>query len=129
MKKDVRHVFGADADLAFQQGRRTLVDILRWRALNQPDQRAYTYLVDGETEEMSMTYAQLDRGARAIAASLQARARPGERALLLYQPGLDYIAAFMGCLYAGMIAVPAYPPSSPRSFPRIQVIAADAQAT
>ncbi|HEY1353968.1 MAG TPA: AMP-binding protein, partial [Ktedonobacteraceae bacterium] len=125
MKEAVRCASGADRDLAVC----TLVDILRWRALHQPDRRAFIYLGDGETEEASLTYAQLDRQARAVAASLQAHTRPGERALLLYQPGLDYIAAFLGCLYAGVIAVPAYPPSSLRSFPRIQSIAADAQAT
>ncbi|BCL80842.1 hypothetical protein ccbrp13_33070 [Ktedonobacteria bacterium brp13] len=104
----------------------TLVDILRWRATRQADRRAYTFLVDGETEEISITYAELDKQARAIAAVLQASTSMGERALLLYPAGLDYIAAFMGCLYAGIVAVPAYPPSSNRSLARIQTIAADA---
>lgn len=106
----------------------TLADILRWRASHQPDQRAYTFLKDGEIEGDSFTYAQLDREARRIATALRKQAEVGDRALLLYQPGLEYIAAFFGCLYAGVIAVPAYPPSSNRSFLRIQAIAADAQA-
>jgi len=47
----------------------------------------------------------------------------------LYQPGLDYISAFFGCLYAGVIAVPAYPPKPDRSLPRLQAIIADTNAT
>jgi len=117
---------GESGDISSQCA--TLVDILRWRALNQPDRHAYTFLTDGEMEGVSITYAQLDRQARSIAATLQVHREVGDRALLLYQPGLDYIAAFMGCLYAGVIAVPAYPPSSSRSIQRIQAIAADAQA-
>jgi acyl-CoA synthetase (AMP-forming)/AMP-acid ligase II len=52
----------------------------------------------------------------------------GERALLLYPPGLDFLAGFFGCLYAGVVAVPAYPPHNQRNTPRIQAIIADAQA-
>src|SRR5260370_7998411 len=88
----------------------TLNDILRWRALHQPDRRAYTFLSDGETDERHITFSELDRKARAISADLQARISPGSRALLLYPPGLDYIAAFYGCLYANVVAVPLFPP-------------------
>jgi acyl-CoA synthetase (AMP-forming)/AMP-acid ligase II len=107
----------------------TLVDLLRWRAADHPDRLVYTFLTDGESTEVPITYAQLDQHARAIAAALQSLAAPGERALLLYQPGLDYIAAFFGCLYAGIVAVPAYPPRLNRSITRVQAIVADAQAT
>src|SRR5262245_4858117 len=92
----------------------TLVDLLRWRALHQSDRRAYTFLMDGETDEVPLTYGELDRQARAIGAMLQRVAAPGERALLLYPPGPEYIAAFFGCLYAGVVAVPAYPPNPAR---------------
>lgn len=105
----------------------TLVDILRWRAHHQLEQQAYMFLKNGESEESNITYAQLDQKARCIATMLRKQVAVGARALLLYQPGLEYIAAFFGCLYAGVIAVPAYPPSSNRSFLRIQAIAADAQ--
>ena len=71
---------------------------------------------------------ELDRQARAIAAWLQSLNLEGERALLLYPAGLDFIAAFFGCLYAGVVAVPAYPPRRNRSLSRIQAIADDAQA-
>ncbi len=66
----------------------TLVDLLSYRALHQPEQTAYTFLRDGETEEVSLTYQELDRQAREIAASLQSLGASGERALLLYRPGL-----------------------------------------
>lgn len=105
---------------------KTLVDVLRWRALNQPDRRAYVFLANGEREEATCTYRQLDEQARSVAAILQQHVNVGDRVLLLYPAGLDYIAAFMGCLYAGAIAVPAYPPASNRSIPRIQILATDA---
>ncbi|BAZ69384.1 amino acid adenylation [Fischerella sp. NIES-4106] len=107
----------------------TLVELLHWRASKQPQQQAYTFLVDGEVEGSYLTYGELDRQARLIATLVQSCATRGERALLLYPPGLEFIAAFFGCLYAGVIAVPAYPPRSNRSMPRLQAIIADAQAT
>jgi acyl-CoA synthetase (AMP-forming)/AMP-acid ligase II len=112
-------------------GARSFVDVLRDRAANLPDQLAYDFLVDGEEEKISLTYAELDRRARAIGAMLQATCNPGDRAVLLYAPGLDYVAAYLGCLYGGTIAVPAYPPDPMRlnrTLPRLQAIANDAQA-
>ncbi len=106
----------------------TLVELLRRRAAEMPNRRAYEFLVDGETDTRSLTYADLDRQARAIAAWLQSRGAAGERALLLYPPGLEYIAAFLGCLYAGVVAVPAYPPQRKRGLPRVQAIAVDSEA-
>ncbi len=108
-----------------------LVSLLRQRAEEKPDKQIYTYLVDGESEEAHLTYAQLEQQARTIAALLQAHNASGERALLLYPPGLAYIAAFMGCLFAGVVAVPAYPPDPTRlnrTLPRLQAIVADSQA-
>ena len=106
-----------------------LVALLRWRAQHQPDKLAYTFLLDGEDAAAVLTYSQLDQAARLIAAWLQSNTNKGDRALILHPPGLDYIAAFMGCLYAGVIAVPAYPPRiNNRPMPRLQAIVADAQA-
>lgn len=110
-------------------GPTTLVDLLRQRAECQADDRAYTFLVDGESEEVHLTYSELDRQARAIGAWLESRDLSGHRALLLYPPGLDFIATFFGCLYAEVVAVPTYPPRMNRAPSRIEAIAADAGAT
>jgi acyl transferase domain-containing protein/acyl-CoA synthetase (AMP-forming)/AMP-acid ligase II/acyl carrier protein len=105
----------------------SLIELLRDRAAGMPDRIGYTFLVDGETEEVHLTYADLDRKARAIAAQLQNWGLRGERALLLYPAGLEYIAAFFGCLYAGVVAVPAYPPRLNRRGTRIEAMVADAR--
>ena len=110
----------------------TLVELLRWRATHQPDKVGYVFLADGESHELSLTYRELDQQARTIAARLQDCTAPGDRALLLYPPGLDYVAAFFGCLYARLVAVPAYPPDPSkfsRSLPRLQTMVADSRAT
>jgi acyl-CoA synthetase (AMP-forming)/AMP-acid ligase II len=108
----------------------TLVELLCERALRQPEQRIYTYLIDGEIEGANLTLAALDRQARAIGALLQSYRASGERALLLYPAGLEFIPAFFGCLYAGAIAVPLPPPNMAqpqRTLPRLRTIANDAQ--
>src|SRR5687768_1644491 len=111
----------------------SLVDLLRWRAIQQPDRRLYTFLgSNGEQEESFLTYRTLEQHARAIAALLMQLQMSGQRALLLYAPGqeLDFIAAFFGCLYAGVVAVPVYPPDPSRlnrSLPRLLAIVNDAR--
>jgi natural product biosynthesis luciferase-like monooxygenase protein len=107
----------------------TLIDLLQSRANQEPDKTAYIFLADGETEEDSLTYQELDQRSQAIAAHLQRLNATGSRALLLYPPGLEFITAFFGCLYAGVVAVPAYPPRLNHSLSRLQAIIADAQAT
>jgi natural product biosynthesis luciferase-like monooxygenase protein/FkbM family methyltransferase len=105
----------------------TLVDLLHGRAESQPGKTAYTFLIDGETDETSLRYDELDQRARAIATHLQNLNCKDQPVLLLYPPGLEYIAAFFGCLYAGAIAVPVYPPASRRSLPRLWSIIKDAR--
>jgi amino acid adenylation domain-containing protein len=107
----------------------TMIDLLRWRALCQGERLAYTFLVDGEAEKIDLTYGELDQRSRAIGATLQYAGAAGERVLLLYPHGLEFIAAFWGCLYAGAIAIPAYPPRINRSQLRLQKIIEDSQAT
>ncbi len=105
----------------------TLLDLARWHTDRHPQRRLYTFLEDGESKERHMTYAELDEQARVVAAWLQRLGLAGKCALLLYPPQLEYVAAWFGCIYAGVIAVPAYPPQSPRLLPRLQTIIADAQ--
>ncbi|MEM9923435.1 MAG: fatty acyl-AMP ligase [Cyanobacteria bacterium P01_D01_bin.50] len=106
----------------------TLVDLLCYRAQNQPNKTAYTFLDNGEIESTSLTYQELDRQSRQIAAKLQSLGVSAESALLLYPPGLEFIAAFFGCLYAGVVAVPAYPPRRNQKLSRLLAIARDSQA-
>ena len=108
----------------------SFVEVLRERARRQPDERVFTFL--DEEGETHATYRELDEGARAVAALLQRHLAPGDRALLLYPPGREYVLGFLGCLYAGVIAVPAYPPDPTRlgrTLPRLQALVADCRAT
>lgn len=107
---------------------KTLVELLSYRGSIQPQKLAYTFLIDGETKELNLNYADLELQVKAIAAQLQSLNLIGERALLLYPPGLEYITAFFACLYAGVIAVPTYPPRPNRSLYRLLGIIQDAQA-
>ena len=84
----------------------SLGDLLAARAARQPDERAYVFLSEQRREEAALTFAELERRARACAVSLCSEAAPGDRALLICPPGLDFIVAFFGCLLAGVIAVP-----------------------
>ena len=93
---------------------RTLVQSLQRRAAQTPDQVALRFLAESAEQNVVLSYRDLDRRARTIAAALQADAALGDRAVLLFPSGPDYVAAFFGCLYAGVIAVPAYPPESTR---------------
>ena len=109
-----------------------LVAVLRHRAEHLATRRIFTFLRDGEHDALAITYAELDERARAIAAVLAGSGlRAGDRALLIYAPGLDYIAGLFGCLYAGVVAVPAYPPELTRierTLPRLLSIVAGSGA-
>jgi acyl-CoA synthetase (AMP-forming)/AMP-acid ligase II len=104
-----------------------LVRVLRHRAVHQADRKAYAFLQNGDAEQEALTYGELDEAARAIAAVLQGQGALGERAFLLYPPGLSFIKAFFGCLYAGVVAIPL--PVVKRSLPRLQAVARDARAS
>jgi acyl-CoA synthetase (AMP-forming)/AMP-acid ligase II len=96
-----------------------------------PTHIAYTFLVDGEQEEQNITFRELDWRAQAVAARLQRLAGEGDRAALVFEPGLDYIAALVGCFYAGVVAVPIYPPDPmrlERTASRLRAVMDDARA-
>jgi acyl-CoA synthetase (AMP-forming)/AMP-acid ligase II len=105
----------------------TFVELLQERAACHPDRIGYRFLNESGVEQSSLTYLELHQQAQTIAATLQSRGADQARVLLLYPPGLDFIAAFFGCLYAGAIAVPAYPPRPNRSLSRLQAIVENAQ--
>jgi len=106
----------------------SLVELLRYRAFHSRNDAAFHFVSDNGESKETLTYGELDRLARCIAARIQADCKPGERALLLYPPGLDFITAFFGCLYAGVVAVPAYPPRDNRNAERLRALADDVQA-
>jgi acyl-CoA synthetase (AMP-forming)/AMP-acid ligase II len=83
-----------------------LIAILQQHAKRAPEKPAYLFLEDGQTESAFLSYGELHRQACAIAAYLKRKNLSGQRILLAYPSGLDFIIAFMGCLYAGVIAVP-----------------------
>lgn len=106
----------------FQNKVDTLVDLLQFRAKNQPDALLYTFLSDQDGLIYERTYAQLDHRARVIATKLQSMGLNEGRALMLYPSGLEFIEAFFACLYAGLVAVPAYPPRKNQKLGRLQSI-------
>ncbi len=114
----------------FSPPKESLVEAMRFWANTCPNKVAL-YLTDGESEEdTSMTYAELDHGARATAVRILENHPTGSRCLLLYPPGtMEFVVGFFGCLYAGCVAVPAFPPRRNRKGSRIQNIAEDCQAT
>ena len=93
---------------------------------NMEPATACTFLTDGDAAEISYSYADLDQRARRIGGWLQAHGAAGQPVLLVYPQGLDFVAAFFGCLYAGAIAVPAYPPRRNRRAGRICCMVSDA---
>jgi len=108
----------------------TLVDLLRGRSIEQPDQLAYSFLSNGETEEARFTYAELDLRARAIGAWLSSATAAGDRVLLLSSSGPEFVSAVFGCLYRGAVAVPAYPLDPARvgrTFSRLSRLLKDAE--
>jgi acyl-CoA synthetase (AMP-forming)/AMP-acid ligase II len=108
----------------------SLVDVLRERAARHGERPLYQQVVD-QTVTATLTYADADRQARALALRLREHASPGDRVLLLYPFGLEYPAVFLACLYAGLVAVPAFPPDQQRAvktMPRVSAIIRDADA-
>ncbi len=108
---------------------KTLPDILRRRAKLQKDELLYIFLADGENEKDKYSYKKLDHQAKAIAVEIQKISEKGDRVLMLFPSGMEYIVSLFGCFYSGTIAVPAYPPRRNRNFFRIQSIINNSGAT
>lgn len=124
MKNKTKELFqiGSNPNLTF-------IDIVKKRAEITPDQKVFTFL-NSEGNDI-LTFSELDDRISKLASYLAEQNLRGERALLLYPPGIDYIIGFFACLYAGVIAVPVYPPDPSRigkTLPRLQSIAQDASA-
>jgi acyl-CoA synthetase (AMP-forming)/AMP-acid ligase II len=106
----------------------TIIESLLYRAEHQPHQTAYTFLKDGEGEAGHLTYSTLAQQAQAIAASLQSLSATGQCAILLYPSGLEFVSAFLGCLLAGVIAIPANPPRRIEKTSKLEAMLRDSQA-
>ncbi|MGA8259876.1 MAG: AMP-binding protein [Arenicellales bacterium] len=104
------------------------VDLLIFRAARQGEQVAYTFPDEHSGDEFQLTYGDLDRRARAIAAVLTGMGAHNEPVLLVYPTGPDYVAAFFGCLYAGAIAVPIQPPRRNQALERIKAVLASSRS-
>lgn len=110
------------------QSSNTILSKLEKWVTDKPEKKAYTFLTNG-SPEVSLTYAELDNRAKAIAGEIGKTCKKGDRALLLFPSCLDFIPAFFGCLYAGVIAVPAYPPKKSRKMERLNLIIEDCEAS
>ncbi len=115
-------------DDARRAGVQTLVDVLDYRAGTQPDAVIFRSLASDGSARAELTFAGLQHRARAAAAEMREYVVPGDRVVLLVPPGLDYVAAFLACQYAGVVAVPAYPPNPRRADARVARIFADCGA-
>jgi acyl transferase domain-containing protein/acyl-CoA synthetase (AMP-forming)/AMP-acid ligase II/acyl carrier protein/NAD(P)-dependent dehydrogenase (short-subunit alcohol dehydrogenase family) len=106
----------------------TLYDVLKYRAETQPNDPAYIFLNNGEEETQPLTYKQLHDSSKALAAKLQSLNMSGERALLIFESGYEYIISFFGCIYSGVISVPLHPPGKNKSMSRMSAISLDSNA-
>ena len=115
-------------DDARDAGVQTLVDLLDYRAGRDPEHVVFRFINSDGGEDSTLTFAELRRRAQTIATHLAEHVVPGDRVVLLVPPGLDYVSAYFGCLLAGAVAVPAYPPNPRRADPRVARIVADCGA-
>lgn len=104
-----------------------LIPLINLRASQTPNKLAYIFLKNGDNQEQDITYQQLAQSSKVIAAKLQSSVPEGTLALLLYPQQLEFITVFLGCLYAGVVAIPAYPPKRNQKLSRLEVIIRDAQ--
>ena len=107
-----------------------IVQILEQRSHSQPQETVYIFLKDGEDREIKLSFKELETKAKAIAIKLQKLLDPGSRALLVYpySESLEFITAFFGCLYAGVIAVPCHPPQNRLTTKEVQTRLLSAEA-
>ncbi|MGC4886563.1 fatty acyl-AMP ligase [Micromonospora sp. DT227] len=108
------------------QATRTLVAALRARAEEQPDDPAYVFLRNGEVEGDRLTFRQLHEAAQLVATRLATDIPVGSPVVLLYEAGLQFHRALLGCMYAGLLAAPVKVPHSRVGWDRVRAVASDA---
>ncbi|MDG0032507.1 fatty acyl-AMP ligase [Priestia sp. Y58] len=104
----------------------SMIDLLSHKVMIHPEKVVYTFLSNDNQDETNITYQELHMYAKQIAAYLQHLGLEGQRALLMYPSGIDYVKAFLGCIYANVIPVPVYPPGLSRNMLRLKAIMNDA---
>ncbi len=107
---------------------KTIIDFLDKHALDQPDRIAFRHFTDDNKPAEEITFQMLQQKARKLAGVIQSKDMQGERALLMYQNSVDYIISFFACLYAGVIAIPGYPPKINKKDDRMDAILDNSQA-
>src|ERR1035438_7756061 len=114
-----------------RKNRKGFAELLSERARSHPAQPALIFLETkgNQQQALELTYASLHERAGALAAELTRRGLKGQRVLLLFPSGLEYASAFLACIYAGVTAVPVYPPRNNWHAERVAIIARDAGAT
>lgn len=103
---------------------KSIVEVCQWRAIHQSDNIAYRFLNNGLDDCETLTFGQLFARLQSIAGHFDV-GDGGERAILLFPSGFDYISSFYACLFAGIVAVPAYPMVSHSEHVRLRVIIKD----
>src|SRR5580692_1263554 len=106
-------------------GPKSILEVLRQRAADDPTTVVYRFAFEDNSVVGELTYADVDARARAIGGWLQSKGCHGRPVSLIFLPGLDYVAAFFGTLYAGAVAVPLSPPASPPAVARVEAVLAD----
>jgi len=105
-----------------------MIDILRRRAVESGGDPAFKFLPDNSGPPIDLSYRDLDGKAMRIAAMLQSLGMQEKRCLLVFPTGPEFVCAFFGCLYAGVIAVPTHIPDHKRFLNRFASITSNAGA-
>lgn len=122
------HSFLKDYDDSVVRQCTTYVDVIKNRTVEKPNHVVFRFLGDGVVENKSFTYQQLETRSKALGAAMQEAGSKGDRVLLLFQPGLSYVASLYACFYSGFVAVPAYPPRRNKGIDRVHAIIEDSGA-
>jgi acyl-CoA synthetase (AMP-forming)/AMP-acid ligase II len=112
-----------------KNGNQSWIELARGRAARHGLKTAYLFLENGEEPAEEISFTEMDARARALAGRLQSRCSPGDRVLLLYPSGIEYMVAFFACLYAGLVAVPVFAPRSSKHNARLEGVLRDCGAS
>ena len=124
MIKGIKQILTSE-DRIFPLPGNNMVEVFEKNCSLHPDKVIYYYLEDGFNESARIVFSQMNRRVKSVAAALQSRFTKGDRALMLFPSGIEFIVSLFGCFYSGVIGVPAYPPRKNRMFDRFESIVKD----